>query len=148
SGTCSSRRSTRSSGAAGDSSPAFPCAARLLRLRCSREGRTMTARALNVLLGTWLLFATWILPRRVAGPQLNDFWTGLGIVVAALVSASVPTFRFVNTFLGAWLVAAPFLIGAPTLATTVNDACVGALVMLLSLVPDELEDRIGRRLVH
>ncbi|HVY61592.1 MAG TPA: hypothetical protein VHF22_08065 [Planctomycetota bacterium] len=106
----------------------------------------MTARALIVLLGTWLLFATWVLPGGAAPPRLTDFWVGLALVAAALLAASRPSFRFLATALGLWLVAAPFVLAPRALATTVNEVSTGALVVLLSLVPEEIEERLERRL--
>jgi hypothetical protein len=105
----------------------------------------VTARVINVLIGTWLLFATWVLPGPASGPRLDDFWVGLAIVIASVITASLPLFRYVNTALGAWLIASAFIVPPASLASKVNDVGVGAVVVLLSLIPDELGERVGRR---
>jgi hypothetical protein len=101
----------------------------------------MVARYVSVLLGIWLIIASWALPHAFAGSWANDFWTGVSIVIVALVSTNAPSFRFVNTILGAWLIVSPFVLGYVNRAPAVNDVIIGALVLVLSLVPGEVLDR-------
>lgn len=104
----------------------------------------MVARWLNVILGVWMVLATWVLPA-TAQARTNGFWTGLAVIVFAVAATKVSPLRFINTGMGLWLVASPFILAYEAYGATINSVVVGLAVMALSVIPNMRRIDVPRR---
>ncbi|QRO01903.1 SPW repeat protein [Archangium violaceum] len=102
----------------------------------------MWARASNIVLGIWLVFAPLVLGYDVPAARSNDIIVGLFLATFALVGATIGKMRFLWV-LAIWLIVAPFALGyGNELAPVLNDVLVGIAVLGLSLVPLHRRERV------
>jgi hypothetical protein len=105
-------------------------------------------RALNALIGLWLLISAFAWPH--SSVQLvNAAVVGVLVMLAAGIAAFVlPEARFANTALGIWLFMSALASLGTYEATTWNNIVVGGIVVLLSLVPGTAAQGHGIHLRH
>jgi hypothetical protein len=67
----------------------------------------------NLVLGIWVFVSPWALDYTGTVAAANANFTGLGIVVFALIAAYMPKAweEILNTLFGVWLVVSPFALG-------------------------------------
>ena len=91
----------------------------------------------NVMLGTWLSFAPWLLPFHSGTAASISVLVGLTVILLALFSVAAPTYRafaLLNALLGASLFLAPWVLGyANEPAAMWNSVLVGGFVLLFAL---------------
>jgi hypothetical protein len=102
------------------------------------------ARAVNMVLGTWLLTSAFLWPHAAGQFRLSWSVGALCIVVAAL-ARTVPPLRYGNTMLGLWLTITTLLGPTLTSLTTWNNSLVGAAILVVSLFPGRPEGIGGAR---
>ncbi len=102
----------------------------------------MWARASNIVLGIWLIFAPLVLGYDAPAARSNDIVVGLFLATFALVGAIVGKTRYLIV-LAIWLIVAPFALGyGNELAPVLNDVLVGIASLGLSLVPPHRRERV------
>ncbi|MBI3185321.1 MAG: hypothetical protein HYZ28_24545 [Myxococcales bacterium] len=108
------------------------------------DRRSRTARAVNIVLGTWLFISAFAW--RHSPAQMNNTWIlGVLVVLFAVIALWTSTARFVNTALAVWLFISAFALPADTIATVWNNALVALAVFISSLVPAHGEPMLRRR---
>jgi hypothetical protein len=108
----------------------------------------MPARTLNLMLGLWLFFTAFALPR--TAPSLTNAWI-VGILASVFAVAGMlrrERLRFVNTALSAWLLASAFVLPQRSGLAVRSDVVVALGMLIASLVPGSMysySSRFGRR---
>lgn len=98
-------------------------------------------RALNALLGAWLLASAFLWPHD-GNVRLNDWLTGLWIAATALSAVWAPTLRWANTFLGAWLGFWALVFEYHSAITRIHDLALAGLITALSFVPGAVPEEV------
>ncbi|NJN17971.1 MAG: hypothetical protein HC822_17710 [Oscillochloris sp.] len=104
----------------------------------------MWPRIANMLIGTWLMFAPWVLGyedglaganHRIVGPLVLSF---SGIAIAQVMR---PT-RWANVPLGLWLMMAPLLMGYGDVAYF-NGVVAGIAIVGFSVIKGKIDSKFG-----
>jgi SPW repeat len=107
----------------------------------------ISASALNLLLGCWLIAAPWALHYKPSTPRWNDVLFGAVVAVIALArmfgAYRLGWLSLLNAAIGAWLVVSAVAIDAPGPAL-VNDLVCGALIAVYSLTSASVSDSLER----
>jgi hypothetical protein len=99
----------------------------------------MAARAIPILLGTWLAASALLLSAPGERSRTADLAAGVALVaVAALARPGSPS-GFAVVVLACWLVAAPAALAFPRTASAVNDVVVGLVALTAALNARALE---------
>ncbi|MBL8956899.1 MAG: hypothetical protein JNK82_39360 [Myxococcaceae bacterium] len=93
------------------------------------------ARATSALLGTWLVFSSFVFNDPLKF-QLSGWGAGIAIAVLAINSFWFPAVRFVNTLIALWVAASYFVMDGPRGPGMVNTLIVGFFVFFVSLIPN------------
>jgi len=102
----------------------------------------MWARASNIVLGIWLIFAPLVLGYDVPRARSNDIVVGLFLSTLALVGMFSGKMRYLSV-LAIWLIVAPFALGyGNELAPVLNDVLVGIAALSLTFVPLHRRERV------
>jgi nitrate reductase NapE component len=111
----------------------------------------ITASALNVLAGIWLVIAPWVLGYASVSSTWNDVACGGAVILLAAERASAPSRRpwlsFVNVAIGIWLIVAAFVLSSYG-TEWANDIILGAIVALLGLWSSAAGSDARRRPAH
>jgi hypothetical protein len=96
----------------------------------------VSPRALNIVLGTWLLISAFAWPH-ARWQFFNTLISGVLVVVFALVACVVPWVRYLNTTLSAYLFVSAWCYPSITMAemaTQWHNATVGLWIFLISVL--------------
>ncbi|HVJ90391.1 MAG TPA: hypothetical protein VM580_11365 [Labilithrix sp.] len=106
----------------------------------SASGHGNWVRAANIVLGTWLIVASFLWPHTVA-QRVNAVVVGGGAVVIAVVAAvRHPKVRYANVGLAIWLVISTLTLpGTASTLPTWNALFVAIAMIACSITPREPE---------
>ncbi len=100
-------------------------------------GRPLLPRALNVVLGAWLLASAFVVPHN-GNVGFNDLICGLLISTTALQAFWAPALRWANTGLAAWVGFCALVFSYPTPLARLHDLALAGVMLVVSLVPGRL----------
>ena len=98
----------------------------------------LSPRALNVVLGTWLVISAFAWPH-ARWQLINTLASGILVVVFALTACVAPRVRYLNTVLSAYLFISTWLYPALTMAemaTQWHNSMVALWIFLISVLHD------------
>ena len=100
-------------------------------------GQVKFASGVNIVLGAWMVIASWILGYSgVTAALWNDIIVGVIVLILAWAREANPggiaAMSWINALLGLWLIAAPFVLAFSNQPTALwNNIVVGILVAFL-----------------
>ncbi len=100
-------------------------------------GRPLLPRAVNVVLGAWLVASAFLLPHG-DDAAFNDFICGLLVAATALQAFWAPALRWANTGLAAWIGIGALMVRYPTPVTKVHDLAIAGVILIASLAPGRM----------
>lgn len=107
------------------------------------QSRRATVRGIHIALGAWL-FISAFLWRHSQGQFTNTWVVGALCVLFGLLAIWVPRARYLNAILAIWLFVSAWSITALSAGTVWNNAIVAIAILIVSLVPTEIEVRGSR----
>jgi len=111
----------------------------------------ISASAFNLLLGSWLIAAPWVLHYKPSSPRWNDVVFGAAVVVIALArmfgAYRQAWLSLANAMIGAWLVVSAVTLD-PRGAALVTDLVCGALIAIYALSSASASDSVERHSGH
>jgi SPW repeat len=92
------------------------------------------ASGANILFGTWLFIAPWVLNYAQDLISWNETIAGAALVILATLRYIRPLGRFwigwINALVGLWMIAAPFVLNCQHITVQVNDLTTGIAVFV------------------
>ncbi|MFN7134582.1 MAG: hypothetical protein ACK4N5_21060 [Myxococcales bacterium] len=104
----------------------------------------MHARAINVLLGIWLVVSAFLWTHTGA-QRVNTVVVGVLCVAFSVLAAKLQPARFLNTLLAVWLFISAFALPSAASATVWNNALIAVMLFMLSMMAGGTEDLRPRR---
>jgi hypothetical protein len=90
-------------------------------------------RAVNVLLGLWLIFSTFLWEHS-PGSRTNTLVVGIAVAAIGIVGMVAPRIRFANTAAATWLFFSTFWLNGVTSGIAWHNAVVAFAVFVVSLL--------------
>jgi hypothetical protein len=100
-------------------------------------GHPLLPRAVNVVLGAWLVASAFVLPH-FGNAGFNNLITGLLICATALQAFWAPALHWVNTALAAWVAFGALAFDYPSRVTRLHDLAIAGVMLVASLIPGRL----------
>ena len=93
----------------------------------------------NLILGIWLIIATWAVGFMTTATATNSFIIGVIVIAAALAAlsslAAARGARWVNLIAGIWLIVSPWVLRFGTNVNVIaNDVIVGVLIAVFAWI--------------
>ena len=114
----------------------------MLRSMSAREtvrytGHPLLPRAVNVVLGAWLIVSAFVLPHN-GNVGFNSLICGLLVCSTALQAFWAPALRWVNTGLAIWIGFCALVFEYSSPKARLHDLAIAGVILLASLVPGRL----------